>query len=81
MDWLLPTSVIQQTTEWTHRRPVNPVGSADAKLLPAPILLGVASDRIGVTSVAVAFPFKQHKHTRHIVSENFQPVLPYKLDG
>jgi len=44
------------------KRPVNPVGSADAKLLPAPRLLGVARDRIGVTNVAVAFDFTHHIH-------------------
>jgi len=40
---------------------VNPVGRADAKLLPAPRLLGVSSDRIGVISV---FAFIHHKHTQ-----------------
>jgi len=48
---------------------VNPVGSADGKLLPAPRLLGVASDKIGVTNVV--FPWTWHKRVQDTFGNSF----------
>jgi len=56
------TNQLNHKLKNTYRPVVNPVGSADAKLLPAPRLLGVVSDKIGVTSVALPCTHTHRKH-------------------
>jgi len=58
---------------------VNPVGSADAKLVPAPRLLGVASDKIGVTSVAFACTHVQAALDAEHIFETGQCITYFRM--